>query len=62
MSTKWKFKWKTNRKNKNKQKRVSELYKDLTYIFLENKQKIKNHIEIVNLKQIIIEQLEFFNL
>lgn len=40
-------------------KRVSELYKDLTYIFLQNSYD-KKSIEIVNLKQIIIEQLEFF--
>ena len=40
-------------------KRVSELYKDLTYIFLQNSYD-KKSIEIVNLKQIIIEQLEYF--
>ena len=40
-------------------KRVSELYKDLTYIFLQNSYD-KKSIEIVNLKQIIIDQLEYF--
>ena len=40
-------------------KRVSELYKDLTYIFLQNSYD-KKSIEIVNIKQIIIDQLEYF--
>lgn len=40
-------------------KRVSELYKDLTYIFLQNSYD-KKSMEIVNLKKIIIEQLEYF--
>jgi two-component system, OmpR family, sensor kinase len=40
-------------------KKISELYKDLTYIFLQNSYD-KKSIEIVNLKQIIIEQLEYF--
>ena len=40
-------------------KRISEIYEDLTYVFLQNKQN-KNTLEIVNLKNLIIEQLEYF--
>ena len=40
-------------------KRISEIYKDLTYIFLQNKQN-KNIQEQINLEEIIREQLEHF--
>lgn len=40
-------------------KRISEIYEDLTYVFLQNKQN-KNTLEIVDLKNLIIEQLEYF--
>ncbi|MGB1226262.1 MAG: sensor histidine kinase [Poseidonibacter sp.] len=39
--------------------RVSEIYKDLTYIFLEEKEEKVNLIEI-SLKNVIIEQLKYF--
>ncbi|MBP7742231.1 MAG: HAMP domain-containing histidine kinase [Aliarcobacter sp.] len=42
-------------------KRISEIYKDLTYVFLQNKQN-KNTQEIINLEKIIIEQLEHFQI
>ena len=40
-------------------KRISEIYEDLTYVFLQNKQN-KNTLEIEDLKNLIIEQLEYF--
>ena len=40
-------------------RRISEIYKDLTYIFLENKQN-KDTREITDIKQTITEQLEYF--
>ena len=40
-------------------KRISEIYEDLTYVFLQNKQN-KNTLEILDLKNLIIEQLEYF--
>ena len=40
-------------------KRISEIYEDLTYVFLQNKQN-KNTLEIVDLKNLLIEQLEYF--
>ena len=40
-------------------KRVSEIYKDLTYIFLQDHENIKS-LELINLKKIINEQLEYF--
>ena len=42
-------------------KRVSEIYSDLTYLFLENKETIKN-IQEVNLKDLISEQMEYLDL
>lgn len=39
-------------------KRISEMYKDLIYIFLEDKE--KKEINIYNLKTLIYEQLEYF--
>ena len=42
-------------------KRVSEIYNDLTYLFLENKETIKN-IQEVNLKDLIDEQMEYLEL
>ena len=42
-------------------KRVSEIYSDLTYLFLENKDTIKN-IQEVNLKDLIDEQMEYLEL
>ena len=39
--------------------RVSEIYKDLTYIFLQDKSKNRN-IQSHNLKKLIEEQLEYF--
>lgn len=39
--------------------RVSEIYKDLTYIFLQNKDKNRD-IKKYNLKELIEEQLEYF--
>ena len=42
-------------------KRVSEIYSDLTYLFLENKETIKN-IQEFNLKDLIEEQMEYFEL
>lgn len=42
-------------------KRVSEIYSDLTYLFLENKETIKN-IQEINLKEIIDEQMEYLEL
>jgi len=41
-------------------KRVSELYKDLTYIFLEDKS--AKVLEELNLKELINEQMTYFNL
>lgn len=40
-------------------RRISEMYKDLTYIFLQNSDNIKS-IEELELKEIILEQLEYF--
>ena len=42
-------------------KRVSEIYSDLTYLFLEDKETIKN-IQEVNLKDLISEQMEYLEL
>ena len=42
-------------------KRVSEIYSDLTYLFLEDKETIKN-IQEVNLKDLINEQMEYLEL
>lgn len=42
-------------------KRVSEIYSDLTYLFLENKETIKN-IQEFNLKDLINEQMEYLDL
>jgi two-component system, OmpR family, sensor kinase len=42
-------------------KRVSEIYNDLTYLFLENRERIKN-IQEFNLKDLINEQLEYLEL
>ena len=42
-------------------KRVSEIYSDLTYLFLENKETIKN-IQEFNLKDLISEQMEYLDL
>lgn len=39
--------------------RISEIYKDLTYVFLEDRENIQN-IKELNLKQIIEEQLKYF--
>lgn len=39
--------------------RVSEIYKDLTYIFLQDKDKNRN-VQNYNLKELIEEQLEYF--
>ena len=39
--------------------RISEIYKDLTFIFLENKQKII-HLEELDLSIIIKEQIDSF--
>jgi two-component system OmpR family sensor kinase len=41
-------------------RRISEMYKDLTYIFLQNGDNTKN-IENLDLKEIILEQLEYFH-
>lgn len=40
-------------------KRVSDIYKDLTYIFLENRKNVDN-LEMLQLKKEIEEQIEFF--
>jgi two-component system OmpR family sensor kinase len=42
-------------------KRVSEIYSDLTYLFLEDKETIKN-IQEFNLKDLINEQMEYLEL
>ena len=42
-------------------KRVSEIYSDLTYLFLEDRDRIKN-IQEFNLKDLIDEQLEYLEL
>ncbi len=42
-------------------KRISEIYSDLTYLFLENKETIKD-IQEHNLKDLINEQMEYFEL
>ncbi len=42
-------------------KRVSEIYSDLTYLFLENRDRMKN-IQEFNLKDLINEQLEYLEL
>ena len=42
-------------------KRVSEIYSDLTYLFLENKETIKN-IQEFNLRDLISEQMEYLDL
>ena len=42
-------------------KRVSEIYSDLTYLFLENKDTIKN-AQDYNLKNLINEQMEYLDL
>ena len=42
-------------------KRVFEIYSDLTYLFLEDKETIKN-IQEVNLKDLINEQMEYLDL
>ena len=42
-------------------KRVSEIYSDLTYLFLEDRDTIKN-IQEFNLKDLINEQLEYLEL
>lgn len=42
-------------------KRVSEIYNDLTYLFLEDKETIKN-IQNYNLKDLIDEQLQYLEL
>ena len=42
-------------------KRVSDIYSDLTYLFLENKEIIKD-IQIYNLKDLINEQMEYLDL
>jgi two-component system OmpR family sensor kinase len=42
-------------------KRVSEIYSDLTYLFLEDKETIKN-IQEFNLKDFIDEQMEYLDL
>ena len=42
-------------------KRISEIYNDLTYLFLENKETIKD-IQVYNLKDLIDEQIEYFEL
>ena len=42
-------------------KRVSEIYSDLTYLFLEDKEIIKN-IQEFNLKDLISEQMEYLDL
>ena len=42
-------------------KRISEIYNDLTYLFLENKETIKD-IQEYNLKDLIDEQMEYFEL
>lgn len=42
-------------------KRISEIYNDLTYLFLENKETIKD-IQIYNLKDLIDEQMEYLEL
>lgn len=40
-------------------RRISEMYKDLTYMFLQNSANTKS-IEEIDLKEIIFEQLEYF--
>lgn len=42
-------------------KRISEIYEDLTYIFLQNKEN-KSPIDSINLKKIIVEELEYFQI
>ena len=42
-------------------KRVSDIYSDLTYLFLENKEILKD-IQIYNLKDLINEQMEYLDL
>ena len=42
-------------------RRISEIYNDLTYLFLENKETVKD-IQVYNLKDLIDEQMEFFEL
>ena len=42
-------------------KRVSDIYSDLTYLFLENKEILKD-IQIYNLKDLISEQMEYLDL
>ena len=39
----------------------SEIYNDLTYLFLENKETVKN-IQVYNLKDLIDEQMEYYQL
>ncbi|WP_419770864.1 MAG: sensor histidine kinase [Candidatus Marinarcus sp.] len=43
-------------------KRISEIYNDLTYLFLNNIQDIKAKATLIDLKPILDEQLEYFNL
>jgi two-component system, OmpR family, sensor kinase len=52
---------KQNERIKISAKRVSEIYNDLTYLFLENRERIKN-IQEFNLKDLINEQLEYLEL
>ncbi|WP_133174785.1 sensor histidine kinase [Arcobacter caeni] len=42
-------------------RRISEIYNDLTYLFLENKEAIKN-IQEFNLKDLISEQMQYLEL
>ena len=42
-------------------RRISEIYNDLTYLFLENKETVKDSQEF-NLKDLIDEQMEYFEL
>ncbi len=42
-------------------RRISEIYNDLTYLFLENKETVKD-IQVYNLKDLIDEQMEYFEL
>jgi two-component system OmpR family sensor kinase len=41
-------------------KRISEMYKDLSYVFLENNKEKKSSNNSINLKEVIEEQYEYF--
>lgn len=43
-------------------KRISEIYNDLTYLFLNNIQECKKNAQVLDLKEIVDEQVEYFKL